>query len=93
MATNVVKRDGSKQPFDQEKLKRSIEAACQDAGLSPERTAQVTSQVLPIVLTTADSKEEITSSELKEAILAELDKVEASAAGAWRNYDQSKGGV
>ena len=91
MATNVIKRDESKQPFDEEKLKRSIKLAVQDAALSSDRTDEVVNQVLPVALAAANSKEEIATSELKETILAEMDKVEPSAAEAWRKYDQSKG--
>ena len=91
MATNVIKKDESKQPFDEGKLKRSIELAVQDAALSSERTDEVVNQVLPVALAAANSKEEIATSELKETILAEMDKVEPSAAEAWRKYDQSKG--
>ena len=91
MATNVIKKDESKQPFDEGKLKRSIKLAVQDAALSLERTDEVVNQVLPVALTAANSKEEIATSELKETILTELDKVEPSAAEAWRKYDQSKG--
>ena len=91
MATNVIKRDESKQPFDEGKLKRSIKLAVQDAALSLERTDEVVNQVLPVALAAANSKEEIATSELKETILAEMDKVEPSAAEAWRKYDQSKG--
>ncbi|MCH7828562.1 hypothetical protein IH982_01670 [Patescibacteria group bacterium] len=91
MATNVVKRDGSKQPFDEGKIRRSIKLAVQDAALSSDRTDEVVNQVLPIALAAANSKEEIATSELREVILAELEKTEASAAEAWRKYAQSKG--
>ena len=91
MATNVIKRDESKQPFDEGKLKKSIELAVQDAALSSERTDEVVNQVLPVALAAANSKEEIATSELKETILAEMDKVEPSAAEAWRKHDQAKG--
>jgi len=91
MATNVLKRNGSTQPFDEGKLRKSIEAACQDAGLSPERTAEVVNQVLTVALNAAGAKEEIATSELREVILAELEKAEASAAEAWRKYAQGKG--
>jgi transcriptional regulator NrdR family protein len=91
MATNVTKRDGSQQPFDEGKLRRSIEAACQDAGLTPEKTAEVVNQVLSVVLEAANAKEEIATSELSDVVLTELEKAEASAAEAWRKYVASKG--
>ena len=91
MATNVIKRDESKQPFDEGKLKRSIEFAAQDADLTEERAQEVVDQVFPVAAEAANAKEEIATSELREIILAELEKTEASAAEAWRKYDQSKG--
>ncbi|MDP2735753.1 MAG: ATP cone domain-containing protein [bacterium] len=91
MATTVIKRDGSKQGFDEGKLTRSIEAACADAGLEAEKTAEVVSKVAPVVLQAAADKEEIATSELKQMILAELDKTEPAASAAWRAHDEKKG--
>lgn len=91
MATNVVKKDGSKQPFDEGKIRRSIEATCQDAGLATEKTQEVVGQVLPVALNAAVAKEEIATSELGDVVLAELEKAEPAAAEAWRKYVQSKG--
>lgn len=91
MATEVIKRDGSKQLFDEGKLRRSVEGACQDAGLTPERTAEVVNQVLPKVLEAASAKEEIATSELADAVLAGLEAAEPSAAEAWRKHVESKG--
>lgn len=90
MATSVIKRDGSKQAFDEVKLRKSVEAACADAGLAADRTAEVVSQVAPVVLAAAADKEEIATAELKQMILAELDKAEPAAAAAWRAHDEKK---
>ena len=91
MATNVIKRDGSQQPFDEEKLRRSLEATSQDAGFASERTTEVVNQVLPVALNAAAAKEEIATSELSDVILVELEKAEPPAAEAWRKYAESKG--
>ena len=91
MATNVIKRDDSKQPFDEGKVRKSIELAAQDAGLTPERTQEVVNQVLSVALEAATAKEEIATSELREVILAELEKTETSVVGTWKKYAQNKG--
>ena len=91
MATNVIKRNGSQQPFDEGKLRRSIEGAAQDAGLTQERTQDVINQVFPAVMEAANAKEEIATSELRDIILDELKKTEPPAAEAWRKYAESKG--
>jgi transcriptional regulator NrdR family protein len=86
MATQVIKKDGTKESFNEDKVSRSIQLACQDAALDEARTQEVLHQVLPVVLKLAASKEEIAASELKDAALAQLDKAEPTAAGAWRKH-------
>ena len=91
MAKFVIKRDGTKVPFDAEKIRSSIAAAAQEADISEERKSEVIEQVLNTLLQLAESKEEITTVEIKEKILSELDVIEPSISGAWRKYDQEKG--
>ncbi|MBI4138494.1 MAG: hypothetical protein HY482_02815 [Candidatus Wildermuthbacteria bacterium] len=90
MATTVTKKDGSVQPFEEGKIKASIELACEDAGLSDERTAQVVAQVLPAALGVAQAAESIASSEIGDAVLVQLDMTEPGAAEAWRKHSASK---
>jgi transcriptional regulator NrdR family protein len=93
MASEVIKKDGTKQPFDAEKIKNSIAAAAVRTDLTEERQAEVVGQVAAKVVRIADEKEEIATSEIKEIILNELDLLEPAVAGAWRRYDQEKKGV
>ena len=93
MANFVVKKDGTKAPFDPGKIKNPIAAACQDAALPEERKNQVIEQVSAAVIQMAAAKEEVSTSELKENILGQLDSVEPSASAAWRKYDQEKKAV
>ncbi|TSC75736.1 MAG: hypothetical protein G01um101430_230 [Parcubacteria group bacterium Gr01-1014_30] len=93
MATQVIKKDGTKQPFDAEKIKRAIALACQEGGCSEERTAEVVGQVSGSAVALADSKDEIATSELRDKILAELDSAEPAAAEAWRKHDQERKGA
>ncbi|MDP3901284.1 MAG: ATP cone domain-containing protein [bacterium] len=91
MATEVIKRDGSRQPFDPEKLRRSIEAACQDADSTAERTKEVVEQVSSEVLSSVSERPEVSTSELGSMILGKLETVEPSAAQAWRKHEEEKG--
>jgi len=93
MATEVIKKDGTKQPFDAEKIKNSIAAAAVRTELTEERQAEVVEQVAAKVIKTAEEKEEITTSEIKESILNELDVVEPAISEAWRKYDQENKSV
>ncbi len=87
MAKEVVKRDGTKEPFDAGKIRNAISMAATEAGLEEEKKKEVVEQVTAVVVGMADTKEEITTSEIKESILAELDNVEPSVSAAWRKYD------
>jgi len=91
MAQQVVKRDGTREPFDAEKIKKAVEAAAGRAGLAPERVAEVVAQVSDAVLKFAAEKEEVTSSEVREKVLSELDGTEPAVAESWRKYDQERG--
>jgi transcriptional regulator NrdR family protein len=90
MAEFVVKRDGSREPFDAQKIRDSITAAAQEAGLAEERTNEVVGQVVTVAIQMAGQKEEIATSEIKARILSELDQVEPSVSAAWRKYEQEK---
>lgn len=90
MAKEVIKKDGTKEPFDAEKIKSSILGAAQRTDLSEERKNEVTEEVAAMVIQMAEGKEEIASSELKAKILSELDSVEPAISEAWRKYEQEK---
>jgi len=92
MALEVIKKSGEKEPFDTEKIRRSIQAAADETDLSEERKKEVVEQVANSAIQLAEGKEEIATSEIREKILDELDKIEPSVSAAWRKYDQEKKG-
>jgi transcriptional regulator NrdR family protein len=91
MANQVVKADGAREPFNEGKIKNSIELACGDAGIGGDKMAEIVNGVLPAVLEVAAAKDEIATAEIKAAILKELDGLEPSVSAAWRKYDEGKG--
>lgn len=93
MAKFVIKKDGTKEPFDAEKIRKSIAAAAQAANLSEKRTKKVVKKVLRAAIKLAKKKEEIATAELKEKIFSELDALESSVSEVWRKHEQEKGGV
>jgi len=93
MATEVTKKDGSKMPFDSEKIKKSISMAADQAYLSEEKKNEVVEKVTAAALQMAEGKEEITTTEIREKVLSELDALEPSVSEAWRKYDQEKKGA
>jgi len=84
----VIKKDGTKEPFNPGKIKSAILAAAQGTDLSDERKNEVAEQVVAAVIAVADAKEEMPSSEIKEKILSELDAIEPIISEEWRKYEQ-----
>jgi len=89
----VIKKDGTKEPFDPEKIKRSIAGAAQQADIPEERKEEVVFQVAGTVIPMLEGKEEMDASDIKQAVLSELDRVEPAVASAWRKYDEGKSKV
>ncbi len=91
MAKTVIRRDGSKEPFDEGKIRRAIEASAREAGLPPERVAAVVNQVANVVLAFAAPKEEISTLDIRGKTLSLLDEMEPSVSAAWRRFDKARG--
>ncbi len=90
MAKEVVKKDGTKEPFDAEKIKSSIAGAALRTDLSEERRQEVVEQVASSVIQMAEEKEEVATSEIGENIVSELDKVEPAVSESWKKYNEEK---
>ncbi len=90
MVKEVIKGDGSREPFDAGKIMRSIETAAREAGLDEIRIQELVKQAGGAAMQLADVKETISTAALKDKILNELDKLEPAVSGAWRRYDESK---
>ncbi|MBU2539924.1 hypothetical protein KJ786_02085 [Patescibacteria group bacterium] len=91
MAKEVIKKDGTKEPFDAGKIRNAIVATVASVALSEERKNEVVEQVVSkVTQTIVEGKDEIPTSEIKENILSELDSIEPSVSAAWRKYEQEK---
>ena len=86
----VIKKNGTKEPFDPEKIRKSIAGAAQRTDIPEERKNEVVEQVTAAVVPTLEGREEIETSQIRETILSELDRVEPGVANAWREYEQGK---
>ena len=86
----VVKKNGTKEPFDPEKIRKSIAGAAQRTDIPEERKNEVVEQVAAAVIPMLENREELETSQIRETILSELDRVEPGVANAWREYEQGK---
>lgn len=88
MAKEVIKKDGTKEPFDAEKIRKAIAAAAQRTELPEERKNEIVEQVTAKVVQMAEAKEEIATSEIRENIVRELDSAEPSVSEAWKKHEE-----
>ena len=88
MARTVIKRDGTKELFDADKVKKSVQMAAEDAGLEPDRVQDAVMRASQAALELAAGVEEIATSELRDKILEILDVAEPMAADSWHRYEE-----
>jgi transcriptional regulator NrdR family protein len=84
MDIKVIKRDGSHEGFDPEKIRRVALAT----GLTQEQTSQLVDEVTRKVEETG--KAEITSREIRKYVTEELRKISEYAYGLYVWYEKSK---
>ena len=90
MAITVVKKDGAKVSFNQEKIRQSVRMAATRAGLSETRVAEAVNRAGMEVMKIADAKEEVSTVELRNAIFGALKSMEPSVVESWQKYESEK---
>ena len=88
--TDVIKTNGSREPFNEEKVRRSIEAAAREAKIAEERTRELAEQISRLIREMAEEGNEIETRAIRERILNELDATEPAVSEAWRAFDKTK---
>jgi len=76
----IVKKDGSTEEFDKEKIKRS----CLNAGVAPDVADNVANEVANLVY------EEMTTEEIRVLVLSRLRKVDGACVDKWLDYEKNK---
>lgn len=87
MVMNVIKRNGLMEPFDERKLRGSIEKAMIDARLKIDELSDDIDQIVDSTMRSLNNKQDVDISELRSSILEELEKRKPVAAAAWRSFD------
>ncbi len=90
MANIVIKKDGSKEPFDADKIKHGVSMAAFQAGPTEEETVALTDKAVASVRESTAGADEIQVTDIREKILAFLDASAPKVAEAWRSYEASK---
>jgi transcriptional regulator NrdR family protein len=87
----VIKRDGRRQPFCENRLRDSIEASAREARVPNRRIRQLVNYVTGEFLDLSAGEDVIESRMIRKIVLARLDIVEPLVSDAWRAFDETKG--
>lgn len=91
--TQVVKRDRSKERFDEKKIRRSIESAAREANLPDENVKRLVDDISAPVIEAASAGKLVRSAAIRDDILKRLDAKEPMVSRAWRDFDARTKGV
>jgi transcriptional repressor NrdR len=86
----VKKRNGDTEPFDPEKVKRSIEKAAIDAGYNLKGMGDLNliDEVTKGIVEETREKNEIESTSIRKIILKQLENEESSIAKSWKKFEK-----
>lgn len=84
MNTFVIKRDGSKEPFDPEKIDRVVVAA----GLTPDQATELVERIN--VWVKDKNVNEISSLDLRDKVIEELKHTDTYASNMFEWYQKTK---
>ncbi len=87
MPVNVIKRDGSKEPFDIEKVQTVVRKAAEEVGIADDRIEEILMETSEAATATTQNTNEVATSTIRDEVLATLDALEPSVSEAWRKYD------
>lgn len=93
MAKIVIKKDKKEEPFDVEKLKQSIRVNALDTTLkeAEEGINDLIEKVSEKVILSMKGRDKVSTWEIREKILSELDILAPAVAQTWRQYDEEEG--
>jgi transcriptional regulator NrdR family protein len=86
----VIKRNASRQPFSEQKIRSSIEAAAREAKLPAQRIKEVVADASKEPLSLSKGGKPVETKTIRELILTRLDVIEPSVSQAWRSFDTKR---
>ncbi|MGB9937825.1 MAG: ATP cone domain-containing protein [Methanobacterium sp.] len=89
--TDVIKRNGRKKPFKEQKVRKSVENAVKDAGFNLQEKVHVIEHATQDAIRKAEGKDEIESKQIRNTILNDLEHDDQKVARSWKNYEDQHG--
>ena len=89
--TDVIKSNGKKEQFSEQKVKNSVENAVKDAGFNPQEKMDVINHASQDVIQMAQNKSQIKTKQIRDSILNDLEQDDQQVASAWKQYERQHG--
>jgi len=86
MVKQITKSDGSKVAFEESRIVRSISKAARDAKMSIDEVGKLATKVTHSVVKSLGKMSKVSTGEIREAVLSELDKVAPAVSSEWRKF-------
>lgn len=86
--TDVIKRNGMKEPLRPEKIQKSLEEAVRDAGFKPEQKMNVIEHASQDAIQMAKRMDHVESRQIRDTILNDLEQDDKLIAQAWIHYER-----
>ncbi len=88
--TEVIKKNGKKEEFQPDKLKRSVEQAAREVKLSEEKMKQIVVKSTKPVIEYIYQKPEVKTQEIKEKVVEAVEKEHKEVAKAMKEFEKKK---
>lgn len=86
--TDVIKRNGKREPFNVRKVRKSVENAISDAGFTLTDKMGAIEHATGDVESLAQNRDKIKSQEIRNEVINDLESEVPEAAQAWKNYEK-----
>ena len=89
--TDVIKSNGKREQFSEQKVKNSVENAVKDAGFNPQEKMNVINHASQDAIQMAQNKNQVQTKQIRDTILSDLEQDDQQVANAWKQYERQHG--
>jgi transcriptional regulator NrdR family protein len=86
--THVIKKKGIKEPFNADKIRKSIKKSFVDAGLSIKENKENIEYIIKNLVLMAKDKTEISTKAIRDTIIQSLTKNKKRASESWKKFER-----
>lgn len=90
MARILIKKNKDEVLFDPDKVRESVRKAAISAGLSEKEARDLVIKVSAITIAFADTEDVVTTKQIRDVIVRELERLNPKVAEVWKEYEKNK---